>query len=93
VREPQIIRQVNPGTFGDAGIDLDVFVMIPASGDAIATFGAAGTPDDQTWNHVAEIVSSIVRQSVGLTHTRCREVACAPTAEAIPPALQEGAPR
>jgi len=75
----------------DAGLDLDVFIMVPSSGDAIASFGAAGTPDDQTWDHVAEIVVSIVRQSVGLTRTRCRQIACVSTAEI--PALQEGAPR
>jgi hypothetical protein len=71
-----------------AGIDLDVFVMIPSSGDAIATFGAAGNPPE--WDRVSELVSSIVGQSVGLARTRCREVACASTGEAIP-ALQEGA--
>ena len=35
---PQITQQVRQA-LNDADIDLDVFLMIPASGDAVATFG------------------------------------------------------
>jgi hypothetical protein len=73
----------------EAGIEIDVFVVIPATGDAVATFGTLADPSDEVWSRVSEIVCSIVRRSVGLTRTRCREVVCASTAEI--PALQEGA--
>jgi L-aminopeptidase/D-esterase-like protein len=74
------------------GIDLDLFFMIPSSGDSILTFGTITDPPDEQWSRVSEVVSSIVGQSVGLTHTRCREIACASTTDAIP-ASQEGATR
>jgi hypothetical protein len=87
----EITRQVRQA-LDDAGISLDVFVMIPSSGDAIATFGTAANPTDEAWDRASKIISSIVGESVGLARTRCREVACASTGEAIP-ALQEGTPR
>ena len=36
------------------------------AGDAILTFGTTLDPDDDEWDRVAEIVSGVVRQSVGL---------------------------
>ena len=75
---PQITQQVRQA-LNDADIDLDVFLMIPASGDAVATFGTVADPDDELWKRVTEIVSSIVRETVGLGRTRCREVICATT--------------
>ena len=87
----EITRQVRQA-LDDAGISLDVFVMIPSSGDAIATFGTVADPSDETWDRTSKIISSIVGESVGLARTRCREVACASTSEAIP-ALLEGTPR
>jgi hypothetical protein len=67
------------------GMDTSVYFLVPHSGDAIVTFGTAGDPSDDEWNRVAEIVSSIVRQTVGLDRTRCREVMCATTADHQPP--------
>src|ERR1700722_8345828 len=75
---PQITQQVRQA-LNDADIDLDVFLMIPASGDAVATFGTVADPDDELWKRVTEIVSSILRETVGLGRTRCREVICATT--------------
>jgi hypothetical protein len=79
---PQITQQVRHA-LNDAGIDLSVFVTIPSSGGAIATFGTTADPPDAQWRQVAEIVSSVVRQSVGLTRTRCREIAAASTDDAV----------
>jgi hypothetical protein len=87
----KITRQIRKA-LDDAGISLDVFVTIPSSGEAIATIGTAANPTDEVWDRTSKIISSIVGESVGLTRTRCREVACASTGEAIP-ALQEGNPR
>ena len=74
----QIARQAKQA-LADHGIDLGLFFLIPNSGDAIITYGTPGDPPDDEWNRVREVVSSIVRQSVGLDRVRCREVMCATT--------------
>lgn len=79
----EITRQIRQA-LDNAGISLDVFVMIPSSGDAIATFGTAADPAVEVWDRASKIISSIVGESVGLARTRCREVACASTGETIP---------
>ena len=51
-------------------------------GDPVMAQRARGTtadPPDEQWSRVSEIVLAIVCQSAGLTHTRCRAVACAST--------------
>lgn len=63
----------------EGGIDLDLFFLIPSSGDSILTFGTSSDPDDHLWTCVSEVVSSILRQTVGLDYTRCREVVCLTT--------------
>ena len=63
----------------EGGIDLDLFFMIPSSGNSIITFGTSGDPPDDLWEQVRQIVSEIVRRSIGLDRTRCREVVCATT--------------
>ncbi len=75
---PQITQQVRQA-LNDADIDLDVFLMIPASGDLVATFGTVADPDDELWKRVTEIVSSVVRRTVGLDRVRCRPMVCATT--------------
>ena len=60
----EITRQVRQA-LDDAGISLDVFVMIPSSGDAIATFGTAADPADEAWDRASKIISSIVGESRG----------------------------
>jgi hypothetical protein len=65
----------------DAGIEMDVFLMIPTTGDAVATFGTVIDPPDELWARVGEIVCSVLRKAVGLGPVRCRELACATTAD------------
>jgi hypothetical protein len=61
------------------GIEAPLFFLVPNSGNAILTFGTSLDPDDNEWNRVAEIVSAIVRHTVGLDRTRCQEVVCMTT--------------
>lgn len=68
----------------DAGIDLDVFLLVPASGDAIVTFGTLADPDQELWGHVANIVTNIVQEKVGLRQAWSREIMCATTADHLP---------
>jgi hypothetical protein len=59
------------------GIDTPLFFLVPNSGDAILTFGTTLDPDDDEWNRIGEIVSNIVRHTVGLDRVRCQPVVCA----------------
>jgi hypothetical protein len=77
---PQIMEQVKQ-SLDEAGIGLDVFVMIPSSGDAVATFGTVIDPPDAVWGRVGDIVCSIVGKAVGLGRVSRRELACATTAD------------
>lgn len=63
----------------DAGIEMDVFFMIPSHGHSILLFGTVADPSDDLWDTVSEIVSLVVQQSVGLDRMRCRALACATT--------------
>lgn len=63
----------------DADIDLGIFFVIPSSGHSIITFGTVSDPPDELWGQVSAVVSTIVRQAVGLDRVRCREVMCAAT--------------
>jgi hypothetical protein len=74
----QIARD-SKAALDDQGIDIPVFFVIPSSGDAIATFGTPADPDDEVWGRVSEIVSNIVRHTVGLDRVRCRPAVCATT--------------
>ncbi len=69
---PQLTQQVK-AALKEAGIDLDVFLMVPMSGDAVATFGTVIDPPEEEWARVSEIVCSIVREAVGLDRVRSRE--------------------
>jgi hypothetical protein len=77
---PQITQQVKQALY-DASIEIDVFLMIPTTGDAIATFGTLTDPPDELWTSVGEIVCAVLGKTVGLQRARCRELACATTAD------------
>jgi hypothetical protein len=76
----QIVREVKLA-LKEADIDLDVFLMIPNSGDAIATFGTITDPPDDLWRRTSDIVCSIVREMAGLDGVRSRALSCASTAD------------
>jgi hypothetical protein len=59
----------------EAGICLNVFFIVPPSGDAILTLGAATTREE--WQEIRAVVLSLVRRSIGLEPSRCREIICA----------------
>jgi hypothetical protein len=73
----QIARDVREA-LAKRGIEIGLLFLIP-SGRSILVFGTSADPPDDLWNEVAEIVSAIVRQSVGLERTRCRPVIFAST--------------
>ena len=77
---PQITQQVKHA-LQEASIEIDVFLMIPATGDAIATFGTLADPPDELWTRIGEIVCAIVRRAVGLNRTYSRPLSCATTAD------------
>ena len=77
---PQITQQVKQA-LQEASIGVDVFLMIPASGHAIATFGTLADPPDELWTRIGEIVCSIIRRAVGLDRVCSRPLSCATTAD------------
>ena len=77
---PQITQQVKRA-LQEASIGVGVFLMIPASGHAIATFGTLADPPDELWTRIGEIVCSIVRRAIGLDRVCSRPLSCATTAD------------
>jgi hypothetical protein len=75
------ITQQTKQALSDAGINIDIFFVIPSI-DSIITYGTVTDPDpsDEEWESVSAIVSNIVRQSLRLDRTRCQPVQCATTA-------------
>jgi hypothetical protein len=63
----------------DQNIAIDLFFLVPNSGEAVLIYGTPGDPDDGLWNRVREIVGSIVAESIGLDRVQCRQVMCAAT--------------
>jgi hypothetical protein len=54
-----------------------IYLCVPASGDALATFACPLDPDEQSWNEIVEIVSEIVGKKIGTRRLRTRALACA----------------
>jgi hypothetical protein len=71
------IAQEARRVLADHGITTRVFFVVPNSGRAVLMFGTPDNLGDTLWNRVGEIVSAVVRQTVGLDRTRCQELACA----------------
>src|SRR6478609_8944046 len=65
----------------EADIGVDVFFVVPTSGDAVCTFGSVIDPSEEEWATASETVCSVVRNAVGLTGVWCRELTCATTAD------------
>ncbi len=61
-----------------AGIDLELFFMVPGSGDAILTYGTTGDPDDNLWDRVRDVVS-VLQETIGIERPECHGVLCATT--------------
>jgi hypothetical protein len=71
------------------GVALDLFFFLTPSSHSVVTFGTMSDPADELWEEVSAVVSTIVREAVGLDQVRCRQVACASTdAVSMHPALQ-----
>jgi hypothetical protein len=77
---PQITQQVKQALH-EASIEIDVFLMIPTTGDAIATFGTLADPPDELWNRIGEIVCAVLGNTIGLDRAISRELACANTGD------------
>jgi len=59
----------------NAGIRLDVYFIVPPSGDAILTLGAIA--DKEEWHNIKAEIGSIVRRSIGVEPAQCRQIICA----------------
>lgn len=59
----------------EAGIPLNIFFVVPPSGDAILSLGAIANKEE--WQDIRAIVSRLVQHSIGLDPVQCRQVICA----------------
>ena len=78
----EIARQAKQA-LAEHKIDLDVFFLVPNSGEAIVTYGTHNNPDDATWERVGDIVSDVLRQVVGMEGTRHASVMCSTTTDVV----------
>lgn len=62
-----------------AGIELELFFMVPNSGNAILTYGTATDPDDNLWDRVREIIFAVLRGTIGLERPQSHAALCATT--------------
>ena len=62
-----------------AGIDLELFFMVPGRGAAILSYGTTGDPDDKLWDRVRDIIFAVLQETIGLERPQCHAVICATT--------------
>ena len=77
------VARLTKQTLAEHTIDLDVFFLVPNTGEAIIMFGTPTDPDDATWERVGNVVSSALQQVAGVNNTRCRPVLCSTTTDAV----------
>jgi hypothetical protein len=77
---PEITEQAKQA-LADANIDLDVLLIVPRTGDAIATVCTPDDPADEVWSRTSEIVSGIMAQALNLDCLRSRHVTCGATTD------------
>jgi hypothetical protein len=75
---PQIAELSNEA-LRQAGIEFEVFFVVPRSGDAILTFGTLADPTDKVWEAVSNIISPIVQDSIDASGLRSHELLCSRT--------------
>lgn len=70
----------------EVGIDIEVFLVVPNSGDAILSFGTTDEPDpdDATWNTISQTVCRVVCEALGMTKVRTRALVSTTTRTAAP---------
>ena len=61
----------------DAGLRFPVYLTVPNSGDALATFATPLDPSDNEWLQASTIVSRIVSKTLGDIPLRNRPQECA----------------
>jgi hypothetical protein len=61
----------------DAGLRFPVYLTVPSSGDALATFATPLDPSDDDWAAASGIVSRIVSKTLGDIPLRNRPQECA----------------
>ena len=81
-----VIAEHTRAALNEAGIDIEVFLVVPNSGDGIVSFGSVAEPDpdDATWNTISQTVCRVVCEALGMTKVHTRALATATTRTAAP---------
>src|ERR1700735_1713915 len=69
-----VIAQQTKLDLSRAGIDMEIFFLVSQNSTAILTFGTPTDPPDDLWARVGEVVSCVVRNTLDIERTRCREL-------------------
>jgi len=73
------IARTTKKALGEAEISISLFFMVPSTGTAILTYGTASDPDEELWDSVRSVVTSVLQEIVDLGSPNFRDVACATT--------------
>ncbi len=68
----------------DAGLgNIPIYLVVPNSGDAIATVATPLDPSDEVWSRIMETTYPILQKKIGCGKLRSRPLACATVNEPI----------
>jgi hypothetical protein len=60
----------------DSGLDIEVFFMIPSSGEALMTFATPVDPSEEDWARANKIICDVVENTIGIEGLRSRALPC-----------------
>ena len=73
---PEIVNDIGIA-LRDAGLHFPIFITLPTSGNAIATFATPLDPSNDDWQEASEIAREIIRKWIGCGPLCGRTIACA----------------
>jgi hypothetical protein len=73
---PEIVNDIGMA-LRDTGLHFPIFITLPTSGNAIATFATPLDPSDNDWQEALDIACEMIRNRIGCGALCGRTVACA----------------
>jgi hypothetical protein len=73
---PEVVNDIGMA-LRDAGLHFPIFITLPTSGNAIATFATPLDPSDDDWQEASDIAREIIQKRLGCGPLYSRRSACA----------------